>query len=195
MSQMKCKKGNGSIPMNAKKEAHIIARVQDGETELFADLVRYYQTSLLRVVTNMLEGSQVEDVVQEVFLAAFKNIGTYSSDKGLFRTWLFRIARNKTINALKKKKRETHQKMPELIDRRTPAEKVLRKEVFLKLDQALSSLKPQDRMIFVWAELEELPYAEIARIEGLPLGTVKSRLFRTKAKLKTLIASYVSDDG
>jgi len=180
--------------MNAKKEAHTIARVQDGETELFADLVQYYQASLFRVVTNMLGGSQVEDIVQEVFLAAFKNIGKYNSDKGLFRTWLFRIARNKTINTLKKKKRESYQKMPELIDRHTPAEKVLCKEVFLKLDQALSSLKPQDRMIFVWAEVEELPYAEIARIEGLPLGTVKSRLFRTKAKLKTLIASYVNDD-
>jgi len=184
----------GSILMDAKQEAHIITRVQAGDTELFVDLVRYYQAPLFRVVANMVGHGRAEDVVQEVFLAAFKEIGRYDSSKGLFRTWLFRIARNKTFNLLKKKRWESHQEPPESPDWHTPDKHLLLKEIFTKLDQALSAFKPQDRMIFVWAELEGLSYAEIARIEGLPLGTVKSRLFRTKAKLKTLIASYVNND-
>lgn len=187
-------RSKGSILMDAKSEAHIIARVQAGETELFADIVRYYQASLFRIVINMMGPDQAEDVVQEVFLAVFKHIKSYNPAKGLFRTWLFRITRNKTINVLKKKGREPRKQMPEPTNQSAPDEKILSKELFLKLDQALSSLKPQDRLIFLWAELEDLPYAEIARIESLALGTVKSRLFRIKAKLRTIIASYVNDN-
>ena len=69
---------------------------------------------------------------------------------------------------------------------------MLAKEIFQQLDQALDRLKFDERLIFVLAELEELPYGEIARIAGVPLGTVKSRLARTKAKLRHHLKQYVN---
>jgi RNA polymerase sigma-70 factor, ECF subfamily len=66
------------------------------------------------------------------------------------------------------------------------------KEAFACMDRALSELKFQDRVIFVLAELEGLSYAEIAHIEKLALGTVKSRLARIKTKLRGALAAYVN---
>lgn len=85
--------------------------------------------------------------------------------------------------------------MPENVaptDSQTPVKAFLEKEIMACLDQALDSLPFQDRFIFILAELEGLTYADIARIEKVPLGTVKSRLARTRSKLRTLLQGYVN---
>ena len=178
--------------MDIQDEAQIITRVQAGESEPFAHLVRRYQAALFRIVGNLVGRQKAEDVVQETFLAAFRNIGTFDHRRGLFRTWLYRIARNQAFNEMKKKRHDSLLKELEPIDLRTPADQVLCKEALEHLDRALASLSFQDRAIFVLAEIEGLAYGEIARIEALRLGTVKSRLARSRAKLKTLIEPYVS---
>ncbi len=177
--------------MNAQKEVQIISQVQSGQSEPFAQLVHFYQHQLFRIVGNMVGLHAAEDVVQETFLTAFKNIGRYDARRALFRTWLFRIARNQALNFLKKRKHDQLPVLPEIQTVKTPVDQVLQKEAFMQLDRALASLKFSDRIIFVLSEIEGLSYAEIARIEGVRLGTVKSRLARCRAKLKTLIEGFL----
>lgn len=178
--------------MNARKEAQIIARVKAGDIESFAEMVNCYQHQLFRFVGNMVGIHYAEDVVQEVFIAAFRNLQRFDADKASFRTWLYRIARNQALNHLKKRKHDDDQALSDPQAVPTPADQMLQKEMLLELDRALAGLKFSDRAIFILADIEGLSYAEIARIESVRLGTVKSRLSRARAKLKTAIESYVN---
>lgn len=178
--------------MDGFEEAQIIRRVQAGGRDEFRHLVGRYKSGLFRIVGNLVDSAQVEDIVQEAFLAAYTHICRFDPERGSFCAWLYRIARNLALNA-RKKKRE--QPLPEdmvIADERTPDDEAQKNEIFRRLDQALEGLRFQDRVIFVLAELEGLPYAEIARIEGLRIGTVKSRLARTRSKLRSLLESCVS---
>ena len=178
--------------MEAHRENEIIARVKAGDTSDFEHLVRWYQGPLFRIVGNLVDGSMVEDLVQDVFLAAFEQIQGFDPQRGTFRSWIYRIARNRALNARKKKHEQLMADMPNIADQRTPCQDLLVKEAFDLLDHALGEISFQDRVIFVLAELEGLSYMEIAHIEELALGTVKSRLARTRMKLRNALQPYVN---
>lgn len=178
--------------MEAQCENELIARVQAGHASDFEHLVRCYQQSLFRIVGNLVDNAMVEDLVQDIFLSTYEKIRSFDPRRGTFRAWIYRIARNHALNARKKKREKLMDKMPDIADERSPCQELLAKEVFACMDQALSELKFQDRVIFVLAELEGLSYAEIAHIENLALGTVKSRLARIKIRLRNTLAPYVN---
>ena len=173
--------------MNNCQVADIIARVKNGDRAAFETIVLSYQTLLFRVVRNLVGDGQAEDVVQEVFLAAYANLKRFDPQKGGLKTWLLTIARNKARNTARRKREYTGMDLPEARDERSPSDALLAKERFAQLDGALLRLNDQERMIFVLAEIEGLSYAEIARIENMRLGSVKSKLSRTRAKLRALI--------
>ena len=173
--------------MNSCREVDIIKRVQNGDRAAFEYLVHRYQAVLFRVVGNLVGGDQAEDIVQEVFLAAYANIGRFDPCKGSMRAWLLTIARNKARNTTRKKREKTGMEEPEAIYERTPSDTLLAKEVFSQLDSALARLSFGDRTIFVLAEIEGLSYGEIAAIGKLRLGTVKSKLSRIRTKLRAII--------
>jgi RNA polymerase sigma-70 factor (ECF subfamily) len=178
--------------MDVFDEAMIIRRVQAGCTDDFAYLVNRYKSGLFRIVGNLVDSSQVEDIVQETFIAAFTHICSFDPQRGSFCTWIYRVARNLALNARKKKREQPLPEDLEIPDAHTPADDAQKSEIFRRLDQALEELRFQDRVIFVLADLEGFAYAEIARIEGLRIGTVKSRLARTRARLKNILEAYVS---
>ena len=176
--------------MDSQRENLIITSVQNGDTELFEHLVQSYQDALFRIVGNLMPRQyMLEDLVQDVFLAAYANIGRFDPEKGKFRTWLYTIARNRAMNARHKHREVEMPEGLEIPDQRTAMDDLMTKEAFAQLDRALSRMKFQDRVIFVLAELEELPDADIASIEDIPLGTVKSRLARARGKLRKALAS------
>jgi RNA polymerase sigma-70 factor (ECF subfamily) len=170
--------------MNPGREKRIIKQVQAGNARAFEPIVHYYQAAVFRILWNLIGGARVEDLAQDVFLSAFEKIRRFDPKKGSFRSWLYAIARNRALNARHKKREILLPELPEMVQTRTPMDDLMVKEVFRHLDAVLTAMPFQDRSIFVWAELEGLSYAEIARIEDLPLGTVKSRLARIRAKLK-----------
>ncbi len=136
------------------EEAKIIRQVQAGRTEDFTYLVHRYKNGLFRMVGNLVDSGQVEDIVQETFVAAFKNICRFDPDRGSFCTWIYRIARNFGLNAWKKKRDEPLPEGLVIADERTPADYAQKNEIFQRLDQALEELRFQDRVIFVLADLE-----------------------------------------
>lgn len=172
-------------------EHTIIKRIRNGETHAFEWLIRKYQKSLFIMAVNFLHNNhQAEDVVQETFLAAYKNFRSFDPGKGCFSTWLFRIARNNCLNAVRKKRENTVAAPPDIAGHDDPMASLAEKEIFEKLNQALDALPERDRMIFILAEFDGLPYAQIAGIEGIRIGTVKSRLSRTRSKLRTLLEKF-----
>jgi RNA polymerase sigma-70 factor, ECF subfamily len=181
-------------PGDMAEESEIIGRVLNGDTEAFRVLVERYQGPIVRIVRNLVgSGWGCEDLAQEVFLAAYANLRTYDAAKSRFSTWLFTIARNKCVNAFKKKRPATVRELPERADWTGPVEDVARAELFAQLDVALASLPAEQRTAFVLVTFEGLSYEEVAQIEKTRIGTVKSRINRAKAKLAEALAQFQED--
>ena len=111
-------------------------------------------------------------------------MSSYDSSRAAFSTWLYTIARNRCINQLKKKRPAQHDAL-DLKGARPSVDTIANQELSQQLDHALASLPVKQRSAFVLAEIEELPFAEIARIERTSLGTVKSRIHRAKQRIAT----------
>jgi RNA polymerase sigma-70 factor (ECF subfamily) len=173
------------------EDRELVRLVLAGQTDDFRALVDRHQQPIFRFAAKILGSWEAaEDVTQEVFLAAFANLATYDSSRALFSTWLFTIARNRCLNLLQ-------QRQPLALNELDPIGAVmstdpivsqqLSQQLSQKLDRALAALPVEQRSAFLLAEIEELPYAEIARIEQTSLGTVKSRIHRAKQRLQSLL--------
>jgi RNA polymerase sigma-70 factor (ECF subfamily) len=166
------------------EDEQAIALVLAGAVDAFRDLVERNQRLVWTFTWNMLRNdADAEDAVQEVFLAAFRNLAAFDRTRARFSTWLLTIARNRCCNVLKTRVRLVNS--DELTDREAPPEATaLDGELWQQLDAELERLPIEQRSAFVLAEIQELPYSEIAAIEGVEIGTVKSRVSRAKTRLR-----------
>ena len=170
------------------KDREVIGRVLAGDVESFRILVERYERPLFCLVRNLVpDRVECEDVAQEVFLTAYTRLRSYDPDRSAFSTWLLAIARNKCFNVLKKKRPCSAGELPEQVDLRTPDRAVVEDELYRRLDAGLAALPPEQKTAFVLAEIQGLHHDEIARIEGIPVGTVKSRVSRAREKLRSLL--------
>ena len=177
------------------EEETIIERVLNGELEAFAELIEMYQEPLMRMTYQFLhdrEGSR--DLVQDVFVAVYQNLPSYDPARSRFSTWIYTVARNRCKNALRKKRPVVMSEPPEQPDEETPVAQARKREVFQALDKALEALPGGMKRVFVLSEMEGLPQSEIARIEGVSVGTVKSRLNRAKGRLQELLKGWREDE-
>jgi RNA polymerase sigma-70 factor (ECF subfamily) len=166
-----------------------IQRVLAGDIDTFRVLVERHQGPLFALVGNLVrDAADRDDIAQETFLAAYLHLGSYDPQKAKFSTWLLTIARNKCINAMTQRRPLAMEALPPRVDRRGPADRLLEREFFTQLDQALAALPFEQKTAFVLSEIEGLSHEEICQIEDVPLGTVKSRISRAKEKLRSLFS-------
>jgi RNA polymerase sigma-70 factor (ECF subfamily) len=169
------------------EDRELVSRVLAGRTDDFRELVERHQASVFRFALALVGNrEEAEDVTQEAFLAAFANLSGYDWSRAAFSTWLFAIARNRCINLLKRNRPIALNEPDSVIDV-TSADPIVSQELSQQLDRALAALSVEQRSAFVLAEIEQLPYAEIAQIERTSLGTVKSRIHRAKQRLQSLL--------
>ena len=166
------------------QETKIIHRVLEGDTESFRLIVEMYERPIVRMIRNLINNREsCEEIVQDVFFTAYRKLGSFDPARSSFSTWLFTIARNKSINAMKKKKPVLMSELPHNSDEHNPSDELAERELFDKLDAGLEVLPSVQKRAFVFAVFENLPYEEIAQIEGVRTGTIKSRINRAKKKL------------
>ncbi|UCE49110.1 MAG: sigma-70 family RNA polymerase sigma factor [Phycisphaerales bacterium] len=173
------------------QDIEVIRRVLQGDAESFRFLVERYERPIVRMIKNVtgdMEGC--EDIAQDVFFTAYRKLSSFDPACSNFSTWLFTIARNRSINASKKKRPRSMVKLPESTNRDNPGDEIAKEEFFERLDMALQALPSAQRRAFVLAEFEKLPYAEIALIEGARTGTIKSRISRAKRKLRSVLEDF-----
>jgi RNA polymerase sigma-70 factor, ECF subfamily len=170
----------------------VIARVLAGDRDAFRVLVARYQRPLFGFIGNLVRDRQErEDLAQEVFLAAYVHLRRFDPRRSAFSTWLYTIARNRCLNGWKKRRPDRRDVLPEPADLRTPDLDLAQEELFRLLDAELEALPVEQKTAFVLAELQELPHEEVAGIEGVKVGTVKSRLSRARARLRAVFARIV----
>lgn len=176
------------------QETETIRGILAGDIEPFRLLLDRYQRPVVRMIRNITgDGESCEDIAQDVFLTAYKKLASFDPARSNFSTWLFTVARNKSLNAMKKKRPLVMAELPEGIERRHPFDGFAEKEFFERLDEELQALPSRQRRAFVMAEFEKLSYQQIAQIEGVRLGTVKSRINRAKTRLRTALKEFGGD--
>lgn len=166
-----------------------IERVLAGDVEAFRELVERHQRRVFLFVRNIVRRMpDVEDLVQDVFAAAFQKLASFDAERSQFSTWLLTIARNRCLNHLQRSSIATTSEFD--FEGRTiqPVDAMLCLELHARLDAALELLPLEQRTAFVLAEIDELPYSEIALIEKVELGTVKSRVSRAKQRLREVLS-------
>jgi RNA polymerase sigma-70 factor (ECF subfamily) len=175
-------------------ETEIIRRILEGDIESFRLLLARYEKPVIRMIRNITyDAESCEDIAQEVFMTAYKKLAYFDRARSSFSTWLFTIARNKSLNELKKKKPLPLSGPPEKSNPNNPSDDMAKREFFNQLDKTLQALPSRQRRAFILAEFEKLSYTEIAQIEGTRLGTIKSRINRAKNRLRTALEDFAGD--
>ena len=176
-------------------ETAAIQRVLEGDTESFRLLLERYEKPVVRMIRNVTGDTQTcEDLAQDVFLTAFARLRTFDPARSRFATWLLTIARNKAINALKKKRPRSLATLPDRLDVASPADTIAQREASAELDRALMALPQPQHRAFVLVEFEGLSYEQAAQIEATRPGTIKSRVHRAKARLAGVLSKYEAND-
>lgn len=176
------------------RDVFLVERCLEGDEEACEALVRRYQDRVFSLVYSIIGGTdQVEDIAQEAFLKAFRSLKSFRGGSS-FYTWLYRITVNTALNALRSKGRRQEASLEDLggleflVDPDVgPAESAARRQLASRVREAIDRLDEQYRTIVYLRELEDLSYEEIAEVVELPVGTVKSRLFRARQHLKELL--------
>ncbi len=193
--------------MPSNQVAALVQRARSGDVVAFEQLIEPYVGRLYNYVARMVgEPSDAEDLTQDVLLRAHRAIGSFRGG-ATFQTWLYRIATNIAVDALRRRGRhrarvsslddpwqaEQGAMTREVRDRqRDPQELVEAAELTTEVQQAIAQLSPKLRAVVVLFDIEGLSYEEIAETLQLPLGTVKSRLFNARARLRELLGPYVA---
>lgn len=175
-------------------DEELAAQVQRGDLTAFTGLVERYKDRLYNLGYRMLRNpSDAEEIAQEAFLHVFRAIQSFQTDQR-FSTWCYRIASNLCIDRLRRRP-DTRVSLDEpvtssdlyfqLADTNPlPDAQVEAGELREEIQRAIGALPPKYRLVVVFRHVDDLSYEEIAQITELPMGTVKTRLFRAREILR-----------
>ena len=174
-------------------DASLVAAVLAGNIPAFRQLVERHQGLVFTFARNLLRSpADAEDIAQETFLAAYRHLASFDTRRARFRTWLLTIARNEALSRLRRTPlpASTGNLAEAPSGDIEPHEGLHHAELWNALDDALEHLPLEQRTAFLLAEIQELPHAEIAEIESVEVGTIKSRVSRAKERLRALLRAY-----
>ncbi|TEW45467.1 RNA polymerase sigma factor RpoE [Psychromonas algicola] len=179
--------------MNERElDLQLIQRIQNGEQQAFSLLVRKYQTRVANILTRYVRSTgDIPDVSQEVFIKVYRSLPNFRGDSA-FYTWLFRITVNTAKNYLTSQSRrppasdidadeaDSYDGSGALKDEDNPEAILHSQEVKRVILDTINNLPDELKSAITLRELEGMSYDEIAQIEGCPIGTVRSRIFRAR---------------
>ena len=179
-------------------EIGLVQLAREGDAEAFGKLVDRYHRRVYGIVYRMCGADDAEDLTQEIFLKALAALRSFQfQGNASFRTWLYRIAVNASINELRRRKRRRAVEGPSLdapvstedgsVEREiadehgaAPADEVERNETQRMVREVLAKMRPQHRLVLTLVDLEGMEYREAATLLKCPLCTLKSRVARAR---------------
>lgn len=176
-------------------ESRLVQAARRGDVESFNRLVLFYQDMAYTVAYRIMgEHDAAADATQEAFIAAFRKLHQFQGDR--FKPWLLRIVTNACYDELRRRHRQPAASLEALHEVTTVAEAELhspaenpeqhaqRSELHHAIQDCISALPDNQRIIVILSDIEGYPYQEIVNITGTALGTVKSRLSRARTQLR-----------
>jgi len=180
-------------------ESDLVKRAAAGDERAFEAIVNLY-ASRITAYCHRMAGPGAEDLAQEIFVKLYLAMDRVDPNRPL-RPFLFRIAHNHCLDALKKKKvptlslvrddDEEDREVQHADEKPTPEELAQRTEVLRALEEALASMPAAYRSALIMWHVEGLSYEEISAILGVPMGTVKARIHRGREKLQQMLGGLV----
>jgi RNA polymerase sigma-70 factor, ECF subfamily len=170
-------------------DAQLVAMARRGQDDAFDELVRRHSPRVHAVASRIVGREEAYDVVQDAFISAYRAIGSFR-EQAQFTTWLHRIALNCCYARLRKNPDGAHDiETPVAVSdsRATPLEVAERQDLRSALEKALGQIKAEFRETFALVEFGQLDYAHVAEVLGIEVGTVKSRMNRARAALRTIL--------
>jgi RNA polymerase sigma-70 factor (ECF subfamily) len=200
---MASRSSHGMISGGRDMDHELVDRVLAGDREVFSSLVQRHQNMIFNFMYRMVgERGFAEDLTQEVFLKAYEALPRFRGEAA-FATWLYRIAHNHCLNALRQKRREipvtalakdpaNGNPITRSPDPASPPDELLeRRELQAVVQAKLAELTPEHRAVLVLRDIQGLSYDEIAAALNLEGGTVRSRIHRARIELKEKIRNYL----
>ena len=198
----------------AQRLAALVAKARAGDRPAYGQIVLMYQDQLYNGMLRMMgDPEEARELTQETFARGLEKIGSFRGEAGPY-TWLFRIGVNLAISQLRRSGRQRtfsldgaalnsvdpsgDDQAAALVDRvasadEQPPQIAQRRERDQIVLDALGRLDPEYRAVLVMRDIEGFDYHQMADVLGMPLGTLKSRLFRARLALRDELAPYVSD--
>jgi RNA polymerase sigma-70 factor (ECF subfamily) len=179
-------------------EAELVRRAQAGDCDAFGALVELHQARILRLVRGLVGEHDAEDVAQDAFLKAFRKIREFDG-RSRFYTWIYRIASNTAMDWRKRERYRRHAPLPstqegeDAVPDETPGPRNAAhlRELKAAIDAAVERLPEHYRTMVVLREVQGLSYEEIGETLGISKGTVESRLFRARERLRETLKEWM----
>ena len=176
----------------------LVAASKNGDQEAFAQLVQRYQRLVFNLVYRMLqEYEEATEITQETFLAAWQGLPAFRGD-ARFPTWLYRIAYNCSLKQLELRKRdralqialEAEKTLEKTNDEQRENAELDARDRQILVQEHLSHLPTKYRIVLILRHLQDMTYEEMAEILTMPIGTIKTHLFRARNLLKERLQSF-----
>lgn len=172
-------------------DLQLVGKAREGDLDAFGDLVGRHQHRLVHFLRMMMPSAAdrdaAEDVAQEAFLRAFRSLGQFRG-QSTFKTWLYQIATNVARTQVARRRDRKEEQEPETRPDMPSGENVERRVIAHdQLRRALAELPDDWREAVILRDIEGLEYREIADVLGIPMGTVESRIFRGRQRLKAAL--------
>jgi RNA polymerase sigma-70 factor (ECF subfamily) len=185
-----------------------VAQSRQGDTVAFGELVRRYEAKIFRLAQHITQNREdAEDVLQETFMKAYEHLDQFQGNSK-FYTWIVRIGVNEALMKLRKRKGDRTVPLDEPVDtgeemvqreiavwEDNPEQRYSREEMRDILDQAIKTLKPDFRTVFILRDIEELSTEETAETLGISVPAVKSRLLRARLALREKLTRQFKRKG
>lgn len=175
----------------------MIARALEGDKDAFRVLVERYSHSVFRLAFRITGNEyDAEDVVQEAFLRAYRQLHRYESRAG-FGTWIYRIASNYALDLIRARRRHGEEEVNEnamatAADQPSQDRLVFSGEIQRRVDEVMATLTPQERLAFTLRHLEGQSIEEIGAVLGIAANATKNSIFRAVQKLRKGLEPVVS---
>jgi RNA polymerase sigma-70 factor (ECF subfamily) len=189
-------------------EAALVAAAKAGDAGAFSELVQHYDRRVFRMAKQITQNDDdAEDVLQETFLKAYTHLDDFQGNSK-FYTWVVRIAVNEALMKLRKRRSDRTVPLDDPIDTgedevvreiavwdQNPEDTYSREELATILDDAVQSLKPAYRTVFILRDIEEMSIEETAEALNLSISAVKSRLLRARLQLREKLTRLFKNKG
>lgn len=185
-------------------DEELVATVLAGDRDRFGDLIERYQGRLVNYLFRLLRNADdAHDLAQEVLVKVYQVLDRYDPQYK-FSTWLFRVAQNAAIDQIRRRRLKVVSLRQEDDEgerrdwelpavERGPYGDLRNRERGEAIQEAIEALPWEYRELILLRHFGELPYEEIAKLKGMPLGTVKNKLFRGRQMLKEKLQDFLSD--